>query len=406
MSQLRSIIRKEFLLLSRDIHGLLLLFIMPVVFILIMSLAMQDDFSSRAGGKIEVLLSYAAADTATKRFVEIVGESAVFQLVDQSAESENTLNTWLNQDQYKFLLKIDKQFTEQLLTESSNDSDDSAVTVTVAPSTSRQMEMIFQSIVLEAVARVRLENMLNELQQAMPDVNVEKMADQVTTSKILSVQYSDKKRSSETPPSSVQQSVPAWLVFSLFFVVVPLSNTLINERQYGTLKRLRTINVNPLAIVVGKLTPYFLVNQLQVGLMLLVGVYLVPVLGGDSLTLGNSPLGLMLVGVGISCGSLGYAMLIAVIARTAEQATTLGGTGNIILAAIGGIMVPTFIMPEFMQSLSQLSPMSWGLQGFLDILLRGGGVEDVLKEVLTLVLFGAVCLAMAAVIFTKHNRAS
>ena len=40
---------KELQLLARDVHGLALLFVLPLVFILVMSLALQDLFESRAG---------------------------------------------------------------------------------------------------------------------------------------------------------------------------------------------------------------------------------------------------------------------------------------------------------------------------------------------------------------------
>ena len=410
MMQLLAIIQKEFLLLSRDIHGLLLLFIMPLVFILIMSLAMQDDFTSRAGGKIDVLLHSESDEPLNQRFIELMNQNAVFKWVVLSNKSEEELIGSVGNDQYKFMVSINEHFSDQILTQDNIKKSESAVNITVAPSASRQMEMIFQSIVQESIARLRLENMLAQLSEAMPDFDTDEIADQLEKNDILAINYggdqNNLRDSSDAPPSSVQQSVPAWLVFSLFFIVVPLSNTLINERQLGTLKRIRTINVNPLAIVVGKLIPFFFINQIQVVLMLLVGMYLVPVFGGDSLTLGSSLLGLSMMSVAISCAALGYAMLIAVIARTSEQATTLGGTGNIILAAIGGIMVPTFIMPQFMQSLSQLSPMSWGLQGYLDILLRGGDVSDILPEMLRLVLFGAVCLVVSAALFRRQNQNS
>lgn len=51
----------------------------------------------------------------------------------------------------------------------------------------------------------------------------------------------------------------------------------------------------------------------------------------------------------VSLSALGYGLLISVIARTTEQAVVLGGGGIIIMAAIGGIMVPTYVMPEIMQ---------------------------------------------------------
>jgi ABC-2 type transport system permease protein len=52
-------------------------------------------------------------------------------------------------------------------------------------------------------------------------------------------------------------------------------------------------------------------------------------------------------------------------------------------------------MPEAMQQMTNASPMAWGLQGFLEVLLRGGGPGDVLVEVGALLTFGIAALAIA-----------
>jgi len=109
-----------------------------------------------------------------------------------------------------------------------------------------------------------------------------------------------------------------------------------------------------------------------------------------------------MISFGLSLTAVGTAILIAVSAKTVEQATTIGGIINILLGAIGGIMVPKFYMPEVMQSLARLSPMSWGLDGFLDIFLRGLGPTEVLPEFLKLVSLGILLLLLAGVIFERN----
>ncbi len=65
------------------------------------------------------------------------------------------------------------------------------------------------------------------------------------------------------------------------------------------------------------------------------------------------------------------------------------------MAAIGGIMVPKFVMPAFMQRLAELSPMNWGLEALLGVLLRGGDVASILPQVLQLGALAAVMFAVA-----------
>ncbi len=220
----------------------------------------------------------------------------------------------------------------------------------------------------------------------------------------VEVRYAYRGGRSFKIPSAVQQSVPAWLVFSMFFIVIPISNTFISERGQGTLMRLKSMNVSRISLIVGKMVPYLFINAIQVLIMIAIGIYVVPLFGGTALTLGSSPGGLVLIAASVSFSAISVALLIASLARTTEQATTIGGVLNIIFGALGGIMVPTFVMPRFMQELANFSPMSWGLEGFLDIFLRDGGAADVLPESLALLLFGVLMLALTVIILRRQRE--
>ncbi len=190
----------------------------------------------------------------------------------------------------------------------------------------------------------------------------------------------------------------------MFFLVIPLSVALIKERQQGSLLRLQSMAVPGWILLAGKVVPYFIINQIQVALILLEGIYLLPRLGGDALEIGDSPAGLMLLSVAISLAAIGYGLLIASFARTQEQANTFGAISVLILAAIGGIMVPKLVMPPLMQKLAAVSPLSWGLDGFLDIFIRGAQWNDVLPRFFQLVAFAGVCFAIAVLRFQRRLR--
>jgi len=70
----------------------------------------------------------------------------------------------------------------------------------------------------------------------------------------------------------------------------------------------------------------------------------------------------------------------------------IGGVGNILAAALGGIMVPRFVMPAAMQAAANLSPMAWALDGFHAVMLRQGTAADIALPC-------AKLLALAAVLF-------
>jgi ABC-2 type transport system permease protein len=396
LNRLIAILRKEFLLLFRDLHGLLLMFAMPVVFIVVMSLAMQQNFAALGGAKLEALIQDKAANPESAQFIQTLAASGAFEFSQpEDKETVEMLTEQVRTDKASFLIEISP------LSEVDEAGNTLAVRLTIAPGVNKQTEVIVVAAVEELLRGLKVQKMLADLEDAGMGggESVEELA-----AVHLEVDYAYQS-SAETAPTAVQQNVPAWLVFAMFFVVVPLSNTLIRERQFGTLRRLRTFAVAPGLLVLGKLLPYFMIMLLQVVCMLAVGVFLIPLLGGDRLELGASWSALTMIAAAVSIAALGYAVFIAAVARTTEQATMLGGAGNIILAALGGIMVPSFLMPETMQQLGQLSPMSWGLEGFLDVLLRNGGVALVWPKALALTIFGLALTAMALTVMKGSSQA-
>ncbi len=394
MTQFLAMVRKDILLARRDWHGLLLLFAMPMAFVIIMSLALQDKLGEDAqGAGIEVLVLDRSGVAAGAALVAALGEQQGFRLITAPAELPADPQAAVARDEFAFLLSLSAASATGDARAAELDA-----ALLVGPGTSAQVEALFTAAVRQALAAGRALALLQDLRDAgLPGV-----PDQLAQP-ALTVTWSAGSASAARP-SSVQQNVPAWLVFGMFFTVIPLSNTLISERQQGTLRRLRTIAMPGALPLLAKLVPYSVINLVQAGLMLAAGVYVVPALGGEALSLGESPAGLAAVALSVSAAALGYGMLIAVVARTTDQAVTLGGAGNIILAAIGGIMVPRFVMPEAMRALSQISPMSWGLDGFLDVVLRHGGVMQVLPECAALVAFGLGALVMALALEARRAR--
>src|SRR5207249_9808052 len=90
-------------------------------------------------------------------------------------------------------------------------------------------------------------------------------------------------------PTPLQQTVPGWSLFAMFFIVVPLAGSFLRDRQEGTLRRLGTYPVSRAAIVLRTLLPYLRVNVLQFAAILAIGLFVVPALGDLSLQLGARP---------------------------------------------------------------------------------------------------------------------
>lgn len=389
MSVLVTLIHKELLLLRRDWHALALLFIMPAFFILLMSLAMRDVFATGRTSTFKYYLVNEDTTAFAASIADAIGTHKVFEATSLDSASERRQKI-LN-GSVQFSVSIPLGFTRSL-----PDSVPLQIAVVSSAGVSPPVNELFIAAVREAVTSVYLKARVVAINpQLANNVGNTDYLQMRKVNGLLSTQTLYARAELSNRPTSVQQNVPAWLVFAMFFVALPLSTTWLQERTQGTFTKLRSIGLSPAVLLAGKLIPYLLINILQVALMLAVGVFVVPALGGDALTLGHSPLGLAVIAVATGTAAVSYGLLIANLVRTPEQATIATGATNLLLGALGGVMVPRMIMPEVLQKVSLLSPMSWGLEGFLDILLRGGNAATIAPKALMLVGFALISLTLA-----------
>src|SRR6267154_3676759 len=80
---------------------------------------------------------------------------------------------------------------------------------------------------------------------------------------------------------------------------------------------------------------------------------------------------------------------------TGDWSSDVCSSDLILAAAVGGIMVPRFVMPEAMQKLSEVSPMAWALDAFHAVILRGGGAADIAAPCAKLLALAAALFAAA-----------
>ena len=366
MRRLAALWVKEWLALARDVHGLAVLFLMPAVFIVVMSLALSDVFRADAGRRVEfAVLAADGVKVAEQLAQSIAGDGFRATL---APASEAAARDGVRKGQPGLVLVVPAGF-----------GADPAVALKLLadPALPPMQLAAFQLRILRATLGLKA----SALAQA------------------LNIEVVGNPRGGR--PSSVQQNVPAWLIFGMFFVVMPLSSLFIVERRDGTLARLASQRVPFSMLLLGKVGPFFLINLAQTALMLLVG-RMVPLLGGEALALPARWDLLAAVAASTSLAAIGWGLLVAVWARTFEQATVIGGVGNILAAALGGIMVPRFVMPASMQRWAELSPMAWALDGFHAVILRQGSAADIAAPCGKLLALAAALFATA--LWVHHRR--
>lgn len=397
MNRLLALWLKESIALLRDRHGLLALFIMPTIFILVMTMALRDAFSpgvSIDAAYVVVDLDHSPHSAALLKRLD---QGVSFKRLAPPADPESARQGIID-GRHVLALVLPEGFGKRLLTPAGADGQPTAaLQLLTDPTLSPALQLAFRNQVMAALGALRADELSQRAGQlfGLP-VTPGAASQRDWPDEIVSVAVRNDR--SIRPPSSVQQNVPAWLIFAMFFVVIPVSSIFIIERQQGTLQRLRAMGLPFHLVLAGKLLPFFIVNQLQAVLMVLVGIYLVPLFGSEALELpGSLPLLLnaWAVAAAVSLAAVALALLVASLARTSEQATVIGGVGNILMGAIGGIMVPKFVMPAAMQQLAAWSPMAWGLDGFHIVMLRHGGFADILPSLARLLAFAATALLVA-----------
>ncbi|HUH47885.1 MAG TPA: ABC transporter permease [Arenibacter sp.] len=392
------------MLLIRDAGGLAILFIMPLVLVITVTLIQDGTFRSISDTKIPILWVDMDRDKVSRSIYGGLEGSNAFTLIDKTSEEE--ARELVFNGKYQLAIVIPPRLTseleqkvnrnvEGLLAKFGMDEDTpepekedlekKEVVLYFDPATQMTFKNSIKNGIDKMIFKIETETIYGAFQSQITDDKDEKIfdTDNFITFKEVSPQVGEK----EIAPNSVQHNVPAWTLFAIFFIIVPLSINMVKEKSQGTFVRLRTNPVSYLTVLGGKALVYLSVCLVQFGLMLGIGVYFFPAIGLPSLDVSNKIPLLFVVAFFAGLAAIGLGLLLGTIARTQEQSAPFGATLVVILAAMGGVWVPVFIMPGFMQVLSKLSPMNWGLNAFYDVFLRNVGLMGILPDITLLFLF-------------------
>ncbi|HTL80382.1 MAG TPA: ABC transporter permease [Bacteroidia bacterium] len=213
----------------------------------------------------------------------------------------------------------------------------------------------------------------------------------------VTIQMSSVEEEKQESPGLIQ-AVAGTAVMMLLFGMGAMSAGLLEEKENGTLKRLLYSPIRPSSILFGKMTASVLVALLQLSVLFLYASY------AFHLDLGKNVPGLITMMVATSFACAGFGMLIASFSKTRQQSELLSRIIVLSMSAIGGSMIPTFLMPAFMQKISLLSINYWSIQGFYDIYWRGLLFTDpaFLMRPLILVSIGVGMMILSQAFFKKN----
>lgn len=416
---------KEFLLLKRDLGGLIILFIMPLVLVITVTLIQDSTFKTVSDSKIPILLVDYDKGSVSKTVFDNLEKSNLFSVVtqiDNKTITEDVARENVYKGKFQLAIVIPKNLSSDLQAKVDQNVEKIVSSLGMTDSTAASQP---QRIIKEKEVRLYFDPAVQMSFKNAVMSSIDKMISQIETKSIYTTfqnqlgegttnfeqksfisfkEIIPKINNKEVRPNSVQHNVPAWTLFAIFFIVIPLSINIVKEKSQGTFVRLRTNPVSSLVVIIGKTITYSVICMIQFYMMVAVAVFLFPSIGLPSLNIEGHLALMSVVALFSGFAAIGFGILLGTIASTQEQSAPFGATSVIILAAIGGIWVPVFAMPKIMQIIAKSSPMNWGLDAFYDVLLRNVSFLEIIPKISLLFLFFILTTAIA-LFYDKKKRA-
>lgn len=420
MKKFRYLLYKDYLLLRRDVAGLMLMFLMPSVLVILMTLLQQSTFHAITDASVPLLLVNNDQGELGRTIDKELGSSGIFrvdrqikgktlsleELEKEVASSRYTLGIYIPENT---TIGIQRNVARYVLAAFSGEEvlpllDSVGFTIFVDPTAKASFYTAIMSTLKERTQKIEFEYILKEISRQVKEISPIPISTEGISGQQVYIDIRDARlKGKNMIPTPVQHNVPAWSLFAVFFIVISLSGSIIRERQDGSFFRLLTMPCSYTDYLLSKAIVFTVVALIQFALIFLIGVFICPLLGLDSLHLGSSPFALVVLTFSSAVAAIGYGVAIGNIADTYHQSSVFGAISIVIMAAIGGVWIPTYIMSEPMKKIGMFSPMRWGLSGFMEVFLQDAGLKAVLPESGMMLLFGIVCFAIA-VTFNYRRR--
>ena len=413
---------KEFKLLKHDRLGILVLFAMPILLILIMTVVQYEAYKSLNEAGIPVLFVDHDQDSLSVAITRGFESSKLCQLtVDDGTKypDDKSVREAVLSGKYIVAVTIPSGSTQALrdniatITDAlfdGNEFDPNEamevvnIPIVVDPIARKSFVMAVTSGLREFIGNVKtgvlFQLMAHRMQEYMS------IQQEIKMPTVDFFEFEEKYAVEKTmyQPNAVQHNVPAWAIFAIFFITVPLAASIILERAEGLYIRMRAFPGSYLSKLSGKLIVYVFVAMIQFIIILLIGKYFLPLLGLPELHVGEAKFALFTLALAVSIAAIGYGLLLGTVFNTPPQSSIFGGVSILIMSALGGIWVPVNIMPQTMQEIASFSPLNWGLSGFYDLFLKEGTFESVLPNVIKLLVFFIFCLVASVIIYQRKRR--
>ncbi len=363
-----AIAAKDIKILVRDRQAFAMLLAMPIMLIVILSFALQSTFEEEPLAFDLPVIDYDEG-APSQRLIELLHETDGVTTLAKPATTEANLREQVRDGDYPAALIIPKGFAARI-----DGGETAKLSVLID----------FGEAVSGSVASTVVDRAAQQL--IADDLPLGRAAISVATEGATS--------GGSREPDVYEQNVPGFAILAGFFMTMFVAGSILAEKFLGTFRRLMATPVTRSQVLLGKVLGAFAVGFVQMMLLFAFG-YVV-----FGLSLGSQPFGIVLVTLGVVSAATGLGVLIAGFARTDQQATAFGVLIVLTMAALGGSMVPRFIMPDTMQTIALITPHAWAIDGYHEIIVQRKGLLSVLPHTAALLTFAAIFFSIGAWCFT------
>ena len=424
MFKLRATILKDIRILLRDKVGLMLMLLMPVLLAIVITTVQNSTFELVNNNKVPLILYNKDTGQVSTEFIRALDKIGMFELKNlDSSQNEKDIVSRMHAKDALVAIIIPENYTDQTLSKAKNITKEALKNVNIAEDTVKNVSIneipltLYYHPVLQQSFRNSINGALRSalqlvqskyiVRQLYTTVNEQTIPDslenQITANQLPVNEIPVSRDGSRNIPNATQHNIPAWTIFAMFFIVISLGSSIVREKQSGSFVRLRTLPTNFMVALASKQITYLFVTLLQAAIIFSIGTWLFPKMELPPLNLPADKLGLFLVTLACGWCATSFAICIGVFAQTQEQSNGFGAVSIVILAAIGGLLVPSFAMPASFQLIMRLSPLHWCLEAYYGLFLEGGTLKDILMNIIPLLVI-TVVLQLIAIYGLKRKN--
>ncbi|HNU86726.1 MAG TPA: ABC transporter permease [Ferruginibacter sp.] len=404
MFKLWSTILKDIRILTRDKLGLIFMFVMPIVLAVVITAVQNSTFEMLNTNTVPMLLCNRDTGDAGKQLENAISKAGMFRIQAVAAgETDDAISNRMHAKDAVIAIIIPSDFTNKVKDKSNEIAVKALKNFGMQADSTKTGNSIIQPItmlyhpVLQETFRHSIQGALRSALQVVQNkevlkslyfnLNEKQMPDslekELIGSQVAINEIPVSRSGSRNIPNASQHNVPAWTVFAMFFIVISLGGSVVREKLNGSFVRLKTLPTNYLVSVLSKQLTYLFVTVMQAAVVFSLGIWLFPSMGLPRLDLPDVA---GVIVVTLICGwcAVSYAIMIGVFSKTQEQSNGIGAVSIVLMAAVGGLLVPSFAMPQSFQFVMKLSPLHWCLEAYYGLFLEGGKLKDVALNILPL----------------------